>query len=167
MREQSLSYGATQSAVRHRRVSLCTGWLIFTMIKQVDQRKCIRFCFKLGHSSTKTIGMIKKAFRDDSVSEAQIKVWYWWFRDGWEYFERNPRSGRPATSRTLEDVECCNQRKSAIDSVRIRGRSGYSTERDFDGGSWHESYDGKIFSAAPVTRAGVSCWSCTGLAWDL
>jgi len=49
--------------------------------------------------------MIKKAFGDDSVSEAQIKFWYRRFKDGWESVESNPRSGRPSTSRTPKNVE--------------------------------------------------------------
>jgi hypothetical protein len=56
--------------------------VLLTMTERADQRTCIKFCFKLGHSSAKTIGMIKKAFRDDSMSEAQIKLWYQRFKDG-------------------------------------------------------------------------------------
>lgn len=52
-----------------------------------------------------TIGMIMKAFRDDSVSEAQIKVWYQRVRDGRDPLESDRRSGRPATSRTPENVK--------------------------------------------------------------
>ena len=49
--------------------------------------------------------MIKKAFGDDSMSEAQIKLWYIRFKDGRESFESDRRSGRPSTSRTPENVE--------------------------------------------------------------
>jgi hypothetical protein len=48
--------------------------------------------------------MIIKAFRNDSMSEAQINVWYR-FKDGQEPAESDPRSGRPATSRTPENVK--------------------------------------------------------------
>ena len=48
--------------------------------------------------------MIKKAFGDDLVSEAQIKLWYWCFKDAWESVESDPHSGRPST-RTPENVE--------------------------------------------------------------
>ena len=50
--------------------------------------------------------MIKKAFRDDSMCEGQIKVWYQHFKDGWQSVESNPHSGRPAKSRTPENTEC-------------------------------------------------------------
>jgi len=75
------------------------------MTEQVDQRICIKFCFRLGHSSTETIPMIKKALGDDSMSEAQIKLWYRHFKDGQESIESDRCSGRPSTSRTPENVE--------------------------------------------------------------
>jgi len=49
--------------------------------------------------------MIKKAFGDDSMSEAQIKLWYRHFKDGRESVESDRRFGRPSTSRTPENVE--------------------------------------------------------------
>jgi transposase len=49
--------------------------------------------------------MIKKAFGDDSMNEARIKVWYRRFKNGRESVESDQRSGRPSTSRTPENVE--------------------------------------------------------------
>ena len=40
------------------------------------------------------------------MSAAQIKVWHKCFKDGQESVESDPCSGRPATSRTPENVEC-------------------------------------------------------------
>ena len=53
----------------------------------------------------KTIWLLQKAFRDDAMSAAQIKVWHKYFKDGWESVKSDPHSGRPATSRTPESVE--------------------------------------------------------------
>jgi len=75
------------------------------MTNRVDQQICIKFCFKLGHSSTETIPMIKKAFEDDSMSEAQIKLWYRRFKDGRESVKNDRRSGRPSTCRIPKNVE--------------------------------------------------------------
>jgi hypothetical protein len=75
------------------------------MTERVDQQNCIKFCFKLGHLTVETIRMIKKAFKDDSAGEVQIKFWYQHFKNGWESVESDPCSGRPATSRTPENVE--------------------------------------------------------------
>ena len=49
--------------------------------------------------------MIQKAFGNDTVSAGQIKVWQECFKDGRESVESDPYSGRPATSRTPENVE--------------------------------------------------------------
>ena len=49
--------------------------------------------------------MIQKAFGDNVMSAAQIKLWHKCFRDGQEPVETDPRSGRPATSRIPENVE--------------------------------------------------------------
>ena len=57
------------------------------------------------HLSVETIRMIKKAFGDDSMSEAQIKLWYQHFNECWKSVESDPHSGRPAKSRTPENVE--------------------------------------------------------------
>ena len=46
--------------------------------------------------------MIQKAFMDDAMSVAQIKVWHKCFKDGPESVESDPCSGRPATSRIPE-----------------------------------------------------------------
>ena len=50
--------------------------------------------------------MIQKVFGDNAVSAAQIKVWHRCFKDGQESVESDQHSGRPATSRTPENVEC-------------------------------------------------------------
>ena len=49
--------------------------------------------------------MIQKAFGGDEMSTEQIKGWHKCFRDGQESIESDPHSGRPATSKTPENVE--------------------------------------------------------------
>lgn len=75
------------------------------MTERLEQRVCIKFCVKLEHSSAETVRIIRKVFGDDAMSAAQIKVWHKRFKDGRESVESDPRSGRPATSRTPENVE--------------------------------------------------------------
>ena len=77
----------------------------FKMTEQVEQQICIKFCVKLECSSTETISMIQKASGDNAMSANQIKVWHKYFKDGQESVENGPHSGRPATSRTLENIE--------------------------------------------------------------
>ena len=50
--------------------------------------------------------MIQKAFRDDAMIAAQINIWHRCFKDGQKSVECDPRSGRAATSRRTENVEC-------------------------------------------------------------
>ena len=78
---------------------------MFKMTEQVGQQISIKFCVKLEHSFVETIQMIQKAFGDNAMSAVQIKVWHKRFKDGWEFVESDARSGRPATSRTPENVE--------------------------------------------------------------
>ena len=79
--------------------------ITFKMTEQVEQQISIKFCVKLEHSSAETIQMIQKAFGDNAMSAVQIKVWHRCFKGGRECLESDPRSGRPATSRTPENVE--------------------------------------------------------------
>jgi len=63
----------------------------------------------------------------------------------------------------------CNQQKLAINRLRIRRRSGDSKDscfRDFDGGSWQETWQQNLFCGSITRAEGISCWSCTGLAWN-
>ena len=76
------------------------------MAEQVEQWICIKLCIKLEHSSAETIWMMQNAFGVDALNAAQIKVWHKHFKDGGESVESDACSGRPATSRTPESVEC-------------------------------------------------------------
>ena len=78
----------------------------FKMTEQVGQRISIKFCVKLEQSSMEIIWMIQKVLGDNTMSAAQIQVWHKHFKDGQESVESDTRSGRPATSRTPENVEC-------------------------------------------------------------
>ena len=49
--------------------------------------------------------MTQKAFRDDAMSAAQIKVWRKCFNDGGESAESDACSGRPVTSTPPENIE--------------------------------------------------------------
>ena len=49
--------------------------------------------------------MIQKAFGDDAMSAALIKVRHKCFKDGRKFVKSDPRSGRPATGITSENVE--------------------------------------------------------------
>ena len=58
--------------------------------------------------------MIQKAFRDVAMSAAQVEVWRKCFKGGQKSVESDPHSGRPATSRTPENVECVRLQSTKI-----------------------------------------------------
>ena len=65
----------------------------------------MKFCVKHERSSMETIWIFQKVFRDDAMNAAQVKVWHKCFKDSRESVESGSHSGRPATSRTPENVE--------------------------------------------------------------
>ncbi|CAK9826493.1 Protein GVQW3 [Anthophora retusa] len=75
------------------------------MSERIEQRICIKFCQKLGHSSSETITMIRKVYGDESMSNTQIKEWFNRFKSGQTSVESDPRSGRPSSTKTPENVE--------------------------------------------------------------
>lgn len=76
------------------------------MTEQVEHLIRFKFCVRLEHSSAETIWIIRKAFGDDAMSAAQIKLWHKRFKDARESVESDPHSGRPVASRTPENVKC-------------------------------------------------------------
>jgi [histone H3]-lysine36 N-dimethyltransferase SETMAR len=75
------------------------------MAEREDQRICIQFCFKLGKSSSETVEMMKTAFKEDAMSASSIKFWYSRFKDGRQLTSSDPRSGRPVTAKTPDNIE--------------------------------------------------------------
>ncbi|XP_026816229.1 protein GVQW3-like [Rhopalosiphum maidis] len=69
-----------------------------------EQRCAIRFCFKLGHSATETFQKLQQAYGDSVLLRAQVFRWFKAFSEGREAIEDEPRSGRPSTAKTDENV---------------------------------------------------------------
>jgi hypothetical protein len=69
------------------------------MTEKVEQRSCIKFCQKLGHSYSETYDIIEKAFGNEAMGRTQVKVWFRWFKEGQTSIESDECSGRPSTSR--------------------------------------------------------------------
>lgn len=75
------------------------------MTEKQDQRICIKFCFQLGKTSSETIQMMQKAFGNECMSKTRIKEWFNRFKEGRTSVDSDPRSGRPSTTKTLDNIE--------------------------------------------------------------
>ncbi|GBM02475.1 Putative uncharacterized protein FLJ37770 [Araneus ventricosus] len=69
----------------------------------MEQRVNITFCFKLGKMATHE--MVMKVYGVKAVSKKCVLEWFKRFRDGKEDVEDEPRSGRPSTSTTPDNIE--------------------------------------------------------------
>ncbi|GBN20695.1 Putative uncharacterized protein FLJ37770 [Araneus ventricosus] len=83
----------------------------------MEQLVNIKFCFKLGKTATETHEMLVKVYDVDAVSKKCIFEWFKRFRDGKENVKDEPRSGRPPTSTTPDNIE--RVRRMSADDQRL------------------------------------------------
>jgi len=67
-------------------------------MKDLEERVCVKFCFKLGKTATETWKMLQQAFGDKCMSRTQCFEWYSHFKTGRPSIDEDLRSGRPSTS---------------------------------------------------------------------
>ncbi|GBM14672.1 hypothetical protein AVEN_97184-1 [Araneus ventricosus] len=72
---------------------------------EMEQRVNIKLCFKLGKTATVTHEMLVKVYGVDAVCKKCIFEWFKRFRDRKEDVKDEPRSGRPPTSTTPDNIE--------------------------------------------------------------
>ena len=56
--------------------------------------------------SSETIKMMQKAFGNECMSKTRIEKWYNRFKGGRTSVDSDSRSGRPSTTKTLDNIEC-------------------------------------------------------------
>lgn len=99
------------------------------MDKNIEQRICIKFCLKNEISCADALKMLQKCYGDETISKSSVYNWYKDFKNGREAVEDEPRSGRPSTSITeqninkIKDLVLSNRRLSQRDLVDITGIS--------------------------------------------
>ncbi|KYQ55784.1 hypothetical protein ALC60_02906 [Trachymyrmex zeteki] len=71
----------------------------------MEQRVCINFCVKNGIKCSKTLEMLTVAYGESTLSKKNVYKWYKLFQEGRENVNDEPRSGRPSTSKTDENVQ--------------------------------------------------------------
>ena len=91
--------------------SLCLKWIGFLfsagimLSVNVEQHVNVKFCVKLGKSTTETYDTLKKVYGDECLSRAQVFDWFKRFREGREEIGDDQRPGRPSTSKTGANIE--------------------------------------------------------------
>ena len=71
----------------------------------VEQHGNVKFCVKLGKSTTETYDMLKKVYSDECLSRTQVFEWFKRFKEGREEIRDDQRPGRPSTSKTDTNIE--------------------------------------------------------------
>ena len=75
----------------------------------LDQRINLKFLVKLKKTPTEPLKMLQEAYGDQAMSRARVFKSHRRFREGEEDMEGKPRSGRPSSSKTDENVEAVRQ----------------------------------------------------------
>ena len=77
---------------------------IFTMCESSEQRTCIKFCSKIGKTSTETYQLLQQAYGEDAMGYTQVFDWFHRFKEGRTSIESDPLLGRLSTSRNEEMI---------------------------------------------------------------
>ena len=94
-----------QLAVVDRGSNTCVYVIaIFTMCESTEQRICIKFCFEIVKTGTETYQLLQHAYDEAAMGSTQVFDWFRRFKEGRTSVERDPRSGRPSTSRNEEMI---------------------------------------------------------------
>ena len=77
---------------------------------RVEQRINLKFLVRLGKTPTEAQKLLQEVYGNDTTSETRLFEWQRRFKEGREKVEDDPRSGRPSTSKTDENVERVRQK---------------------------------------------------------
>ena len=72
---------------------------------KVEQRFNIKFLIKLEKSATETYNLLTEVYGDQCLSRTQVFEWFKKFKEGREDVGDDPKSGRPSTAKSQENVE--------------------------------------------------------------
>jgi len=76
----------------------------------IERRTNVKFLVRLGKTPTEALRIPQDVYGDDAMSRALAFERHKRFKEGREDIEDDPRSGRPVTSRTEENVELLCQK---------------------------------------------------------
>ena len=72
---------------------------------KVEQCVNVKFCLKLGKSTTETYDLLKKVYGDECLSRTQVFEWFKRFKEGREEIGDDQHPSRPSTSKTDANIE--------------------------------------------------------------
>ena len=72
---------------------------IFTMCESTEQLICIKFCFKIGKTTTETYQLLQQAYGEDVMGRTQVFDWFRRFKEDRTSAESDPRTGRHRETR--------------------------------------------------------------------
>ena len=101
---------------------------------ELEQRMNIKFLVKLGKSGNKIREMLVQVYGDNGMKKTAIYKWVKRFYEGRESVTDEERSGRPATSRTEENIAKVRQivrenRRLTVGSIREQAKIDRETVR--------------------------------------
>lgn len=70
-----------------------------------EQRICIKLCVANKMACVDAFNMLKKSYGKTAMSKTRVYEWYKLFKEGREEIDDLPRTGRPRTSKTSQNVE--------------------------------------------------------------
>ena len=65
----------------------------------------VKFCVKLGKSTTETYGLLKKVYGDECLSCTEVFEWFKRFKEGREEIRDDQHPDHPSTSKTDANIE--------------------------------------------------------------
>ena len=77
---------------------------IFRMDKNIEQRICLKFYIVNGFSCAESLKILQKAYGKLTLSKKHAYEWYSSFKSGRDVLQDLPRSGRPLTSSTEDNI---------------------------------------------------------------
>ena len=86
----------------------------------IEQRINLKFLVRLGKTPTETFNLLQEVYGDATMSRTWIFEWHKRFREGREDVENDPKSGRPTTSRTNENVERVREKVRSDRRLTVR-----------------------------------------------
>ena len=78
-------------------------------MENANFRFYIKTQYKLGKQATEIFNQLKTIYNDQALSYATVARWVTLFKNGRESIEDDPRSGRPITGFTQDNIEAVSK----------------------------------------------------------